>query len=295
MSGWSGGHEYWHKFQTIGNRISREEIRKRWTNSLKEGKPIIGSAAGYGIIASCSELAGIDFTVIYATGRSRAMGIGTASIGDPNQVVLDIAHEILFVVKDTPVMAGIKATDPIRKIDKLLQAYADLGFSGVFGFPTVGSLPEWQRETLERAGQGIGREVEVAKMARDDFKLWTIWYVWNLEDVARFAKICDALAVHVGWTTGGLTGKYAHLGVEKACERIQEFYEEAKKANPDVFVLAHGGPFGEPESTKAIYELTDAEGFVGASTVERIPVEKAVMNAVKTLKSMPMPRKKKKK
>jgi predicted TIM-barrel enzyme len=192
--------------------------------SLTDRRPIIGSAAGYGIIARCSELAGVDFIVIYATGRSRAMGIGTALIGDPNQVVLDIAHEILFVVEDTPIMAGLNATDPIRKIDKLLQAYADLGFSGVFGFPTVGSRQEWQRNAMESRGRGIGKEVEVAKMARDEFGLWTIWYVWNLEDVARFAEVCDAIAVHVGWTEGGLTGPRAHLGIEKACERIQQFY-----------------------------------------------------------------------
>jgi len=111
LSGWSGGFEYWHKFQTIGNRISREEVRRRWVKSLTDRRPIIGSAAGYGIIARCSELAGVDFIVIYATGRSRAMGIGTALIGDPNQVVLDIAHEILFVVEDTPIMGFLSVND----------------------------------------------------------------------------------------------------------------------------------------------------------------------------------------
>jgi len=276
----------------LAKKFTRREVLERLKRTIAEKKPIIGAGAGAGLIAKCCELAGIDLVILYATGRSRLMGIGTALIGDPNTVVLELAQEILFVVKDTPVIAGIQPTDPTREMDKLLQQYKDLGFSGVINFPSTACLHPYDpltREILERFGQGITKELKVMKMACD-MDLYTMSYVWNPEDSARFAEVCDTVVCHAGWTTGGLAGKYSPKTLEQSAKEVQAMYAAAKEANPDIIVLAHGGPFAEPEDTRYLYEHTDVVGFLGASSIERIPIERAVTNVVKEFKSIPIKR-----
>jgi len=278
----------------LARRFTRQEVLRRLRQTVTEEKPIIGAGAGAGIIAKFCERGGIDLVILYATGRSRLMGIGTHIIGDPNTVVLELAHEILFVVKDTPVIAGIQPTDPTREMDKLLQQYKDLGFSGIINFPSTACMHPYDlitRNILDRFGQGITKELEVMKMACD-MDLHTMSYVWNPEDSARLAKVCDTVVCHAGWTTGGMDGKFSPRTLEDAAKDVQAMCIAAKEANPDIIVLAHGGPFAEPEDTRFLYEHTDVVGFLGASSIERIPIERAVTNVVKEFKSIPMKRSK---
>lgn len=280
----------------MAKRFTRQEVIGGLKKTIDEGRPILAAGAGAGIIAKCIEIGGCDLIILYSTGKSRMMGLPTALIGDPNTVTLEMAYEILFVVKNTPVIAGIHCGDLTRDMDELLKKYKNLGFSGVFNFPSIGSSAKWIRDFSEAKGVGITREIDTMRMAQE-MDMFTMSYAYRPEDARRLAPVVDALCAHCGWTTGGLTAKYRELGLLKSYEEtaafVQAVIKAAKDTNPDVICLAHGGIYATPEDVKHLYKYTDAVGYVAGSSVERIPVENALINITKKFRSLPVKRDKK--
>ncbi len=277
----------------MGNPIDRSEILRRLRQSIAEGKPILGAGVSTGLVAKCAELGGADLLIVYSTGLSRHMGLPTTLYGDSNGVTLGMFDELNNVVKDTPIIAGIEATDPYRafyreNLDKLVKLFIDKGFSGVINFPTLGLYDKWRR-WRETVGFGFDWEVEMLRIAHDEYDWFTVSYVFDTEDARKMAEIpVDVQCVHVGATVGGLVGYEVATVHEEAAKSAQVMIEATKDVNPDIICLAHGGPFAEPEDTKFLYEHSDAAGFVGASSIERIPIEKAVVSTVKEYKSVPL-------
>jgi predicted TIM-barrel enzyme len=272
------------KFYTIGKRFSREEVIRRLCETIKKGKPIIGSAAGAGIIAKCAELGGADLIILYATGRSRLMGFPTTLLGNANDIVIGLAEEILRSVKDTPIIAGVEATDPTRDMKIFLSQLSDLGFSGVINFPSVTRYSEVLFESYIE--KGFSKELEVLRLAKEK-DMFTMAYVYRVKDTRPLAEIVDALCVHCGWTVGGLVGadKEKAKSLNEAVRIINEVVEAAKEVNNNILTLVHGGPISEPEEAQYIYNNTCAVGFIGASAIERIPIEKAIIEVMKKFKS----------
>ena len=273
--------------------MKRAEILSRLRATLANGDAIIGAGCSAGIVAKCAELGGADLIVCYSTGRSRIMGLRTAVIGHSNPRTLDMYDEISNVVYKTPIIAGIEANDQTTyDLGKVIDSFVAKGFDGFINFPTVGNeehvSPFFVREYENIAsslGQpwGFAREVELIRLLRER-DIFTMCYVFNAEQAARMAEVgVDAVCAHVGGTAGGLIGFPADP-MQESLENTQRIMEGAWGVDPDVICLAHGGPFAEPEDTRALYEQTDAQGFVGASSIERIPIEKAVMGAVKAFK-----------
>jgi predicted TIM-barrel enzyme len=271
----------------MARAFSRKEIIDRLNETTKKGYPIIASGASAGIVAKCAELGGTDLIIVYSTGKSRIMGLPTSRLGDSNAITIEMCHEITNVVKDTPIIGGIEATDPTRMdLDKLLTQFLEAGYSGIINFPTVGMFDSY-RTRRESVGLGFAREVElVALCKRRD--VFTMTYCFNPKDAIEMAKAgVDCMVAHVGATRGGLTG-FAALEDLEACRVADEIIQATKDINPDIICLAHGGPFGIPEDTKTLYENTQAVGFVGASSMERIPIENAVIGVVKEFKAIPL-------
>ncbi|MYE25726.1 MAG: phosphoenolpyruvate hydrolase family protein [Chloroflexi bacterium] len=274
--------------------INRAEILSRLRATLAKGDAIIGAGCSAGIVAKCAELGGADLIVCYSTGRSRIMGLRTEVIGHSNPRTLDMYDEISNVVKDSPIIAGIEANDQTTyDLSIVIDRFVGRGFDGFINFPTVGNhervsdffLREYENiaSSLQQPW-GFAREVELIRLlrARDIF---TMCYVFNAEQAARMAEAgVDVVCAHVGGTAGGLIGFPADP-MEESLDSAQRIMEGAWNVDPDVICLAHGGPFAEPEDTRVLYERTDAQGFVGASSIERIPIEKAVMSAVKGFKN----------
>ncbi|MDE2638783.1 MAG: phosphoenolpyruvate hydrolase family protein [Chloroflexota bacterium] len=274
--------------------INRAEILSRLRATLAKGDAIIGAGCSAGIVAKCAELGGADLIVCYSTGRSRIMGLRTEVIGHSNPRTLDMYDEISNVVNDSPIIAGIEANDQTTyDLGIVIDRFVDRGFDGFINFPTVGNhervsdffLREYENiaSSLQQPW-GFAREVELIRLlrARDVF---TMCYVFNAEQAARMAEAgVDVVCAHVGGTAGGLIGFPADP-MEESLDSAQRIMEGAWNVDPDVICLAHGGPFAEPEDTRVLYERTDAQGFVGASSIERIPIEKAVMSAVKGFKN----------
>ena len=274
--------------------LNRAEILNRLKRTLANGDVIIGAGCSAGIVAKCAELGGADLIVCYSTGRSRIMGLRTEVIGHSNPRTLDMYDEISNVVNDTPIIAGIEANDQTTyDLGIVIDRFVDQGFDGFINFPTVGNhehvsdffLREYENIASSlKQPWGFAREVELIRQlrARDIF---TMCYVFNAEQAGRMAEAgVDVVCAHVGGTAGGLIGFPADP-MEAALENTQRIMEGAWDIDSDVICLAHGGPFAEPEDTRVLYERTDAQGFVGASSIERIPIEKAVMSAVKTFKN----------
>ena len=274
--------------------MKRVEILGRLRRTLANDDAIIGAGCSAGIVAKCAELGGADLIVCYSTGRSRIMGLRTTVIGHSNPRTLDMYDEISNVVNDTPIVAGIEANDQTTyDLSKVIDRFVDQGFDGFINFPTVGNeehvSPFFVREYENIAnslGQpwGFAREVELIRLLRER-DVFTMSYVFNSEQASRMAEAgVDAVCAHVGGTAGGLIGFPADP-MQESLENAQRIMEGAWGVDPDVICLAHGGPFAEPEDTRFLYQLTDAQGFVGASSIERIPIEKAVMGAVKAFKN----------
>lgn len=274
--------------------MNRNEILGRLRATLENDDAIIGAGCSAGIVAKCAELGGADLIVCYSTGRSRIMGLRTAVIGHSNPRTLAMYDEIGNVVNDTPIIAGIEANDQTTyDLGKVIDRFLDQGFDGFINFPTVGNeehvSPFFVREYENIAnslGQpwGFAREVELIRLLRER-DIFTMCYVFNPEQAARMAAVgVDVVCAHVGGTAGGLIGFPADP-MSESLENAQRIMQGAWGVEPEVICLAHGGPFAEPEDTAALYEQTDAQGFVGASSIERIPIEKAVMGAVKAFKS----------
>lgn len=276
----------------MGRRFTREEILERLRKVIKEGKPILGAGCSAGIIAKCAEVGGADLIIVYSTGLSRLKGLPTTLYGpmDSNAVTLSMFEELDNVVKDTPIIAGVDASDPTcLDLEKLLKKFINVGFSGIINYPTMGEFGDREpgcRYRRERESQGLGwsREVEMMRIAHR-MNIFTMAYVYNLEDAQDMARVpVDVIVAHVGGTGGGLAG-YKPLSIEEAAQLAQKIITAAKSINPELICLAHGGPFAEPKDTEYLYKHTDAVGFVGASSIERIPIERAIINVVREFKS----------
>ena len=274
--------------------MNRDEILNRLRSTLANGDAIIGAGCSAGIVAKCAELGGADLIVCYSTGRSRIMGLRTAVIGHSNPRTLDMYDEISNVVHDTPIIAGIEANDQTTyDLEKVIDLFVEQGFDGFINFPTVGNhehisdfFAREHENIASSLGQpwGFAREVELIRLLRER-NIFSMCYVFNAEQAASMAEVgVDAVCAHVGGTAGGLIGFPADP-MEESLANTQRIMDGAWGVNPDVICLAHGGPFAEPEDTHELYERTDAHGFVGASSIERIPIEKAVMSAVKAFKN----------
>jgi predicted TIM-barrel enzyme len=253
------------------------------------GKPILVACCGAGIIAKCAELAGADIIMTACTSKSRLMGLPTTPMGNANDEMIKLFAEISNVVKDTPIIASLDASDPTRMdLHILIDQIASVGYSGVLNYPTLSPLVGHERRQVrESMGLGFSREVEMMKVSMEK-DLFTFAYAFNPEDARLMAEArVDCLVAHVGTTGKGLTGvKTASL--QKAAAWAQEIINATKSVGHSMIYLSHGGPFATPEDTRYLYEHTEAIGFVGASSIERIPLEKAIMEVVSHFKSIPL-------
>ncbi len=271
--------------------FTREECLQRLRAQLEAGKPIIGGGAGTGISAKCAEAGGIALIFIYNSGRFRMAGRGSLSgmmpYGDANQIVMEMAREVLPVARNTPVLAGVCGTDPFRIMKLFLREVQAVGFSGVQNFPTVGLIDGTYRTGLEETGMGYGLEVDMIREAHD-LGLLTCPYVFNTDDATAMASAgADVLIPHMGLTTKGSIGAQTALTLEESAKRIQAMHDAAKKIRSDIIVLCHGGPISEPEDAKYILHHTEGiVGFFGASSIERLPTEVAITECVKKFKAL---------
>jgi predicted TIM-barrel enzyme len=269
--------------------FTREQILERLQAQVAANRPIIGGGAGTGLSAKCAEAGGIDLIIIYNSGRFRMAGRGSMSgmmpYGDANQIVMDMAREVLPVIKHTPVLAGVCGTDPFRIMKLFLRDVQTAGFSGVQNFPTVGLIDGLFRQNLEETGMGFGLEVDMIRLAHEQ-GLLTCPYVFNEgEAVAMAGAGADVLIPHMGLTTKGSIGAKTAVKLDEAARRIQAIHDAAKKINPDILVLCHGGPISEPDDAQYILDHTKGVvGFFGASSIERLPTEAAITSCVKQFK-----------
>ncbi len=271
--------------------IPRKEIINRLQQQIQNNRPIVGAGAGTGLSAKCAEAGGVDLIIIYNSGRYRMAGRGSLagllSYGDANQIVVDMGSEVLTIVKDTPVLAGVCGTDPFRLMPVYLQELKRQGFSGVQNFPTVGLIDGVFRQNLEETGMSYGLEVDMIRAAHE-LDLFTSPYVFNEEDAVNMAKAgADLLVAHVGLTTKGSIGAKTALTLDESVNLVQRIHDAGKSVNPDVIVLCHGGPISEPEDAQYVLSRTEGvAGFFGASSVERLPTEKAITEQVRKFKGI---------
>jgi predicted TIM-barrel enzyme len=271
--------------------FQRDEILQRLRAQVAAGKPIVGGGAGTGISAKCAEAGGIDLIIIYNSGRFRMAGRGSMSgmmpYGDANQIVMDMAREVLPVVKNTPVLAGVCGTDPFRIIKLFLREVQAAGFSGVQNFPTVGLIDGLFRQNLEETDMGFSHEVDMIRLAHE-LGLFTTPYAFNEDEAKAMAQAgADILIPHMGLTTKGSIGAKTAMTLDEAAKRVQAMHDAAKKVNKDILVLCHGGPISEPEDAQYILDHTKGiVGFYGASSIERLPTEIAITGCVKKFKGL---------
>jgi predicted TIM-barrel enzyme len=267
-------------------RIPRREILKRLRAKLARGEPIIGGGAGTGLSAKCEEAGGIDLIVIYNSGRYRMAGRGSLAgllaYGNANEIVCDMAREVLPVVRHTPVLAGVNGTDPFMIPDAFLRRLIDLGFSGVQNFPTVGLIDGTFRANLEETAMGYGLEVEMIAQA-SELDLLTTPYVFTEDEARAMTKAgADIVVCHMGLTTGGAIGAHTALKLADCVEPINRFAAAARKVRRDVLVLCHGGPIATPEDARFILDhCPGCDGFYGASSMERLPTETALTDTTR--------------
>jgi predicted TIM-barrel enzyme len=261
--------------------ISRDESLRRLREQASKNSPIIGAGAGTGISAEFAEQGGVDIIIIYNSGRYRMAGRGSLAgllpYGDANAIVVEMASEVLPVVKDTPVLAGVCGTDPFRLMPTFLRQLKDMGFDGVQNFPTVGLIDGVYRTNLEETGMGYNLEIDMIRQAHQ-LDMLTCPYVFNTADAKAMAEAgADVLVPHMGLTTKGSIGAETNLTLEESAKRVQAMHDAAVEVNPDILVLCHGGPIAEPEDAQYIFEhTTGIAGFFGASSIERLPVEPAI-------------------
>ncbi len=270
-------------------RIARSDILTRLRGMVQRGEPIIGGGAGTGLSAKCEEAGGIDLIVIYNSGRYRMAGRGSLAgllaYGNANEIVVEMAHEVLPVVRHTPVLAGVNGTDPFLLVDPFLQHLGELGFSGVQNFPTVGLFDGVIRAQLEETGMGYALEVQLIERARKH-DLLTTPYVFseqNARDMARAGA--DIVVCHMGLTTGGVIGAHTTVKLSECVPLIDAWAAAARDVNPDILVLCHGGPIATPEDAAFILaKARRCNGFYGASSMERLPTETALTETTRTFK-----------
>jgi predicted TIM-barrel enzyme len=271
--------------------VTRKKTIDHFRKQVAEGIPIIGAGAGTGISAKCEEFGGADLIIIYNSGRFRMAGRGSIAglmpYGDANQIVVEMAREVIPVVRTVPVLAGVCATDPFRIMHNFLEELKKLGFRGVQNFPTVGLFEGRIRSNMEETGMGYDREVEMISMAHD-LDLITTPYVFNPNEARAMAKAgADIIVAHLGTTLKGTIGAQSTISLDDSAVAIQAMHDAAKEVNSDVLVICHGGPLADPEDVEYVLERTDGVvGFYGASSMERLPVEIAITENVKRFKKL---------
>jgi predicted TIM-barrel enzyme len=277
-------------------RIDRQDILTRLRDMVRRGEPIIGGGAGTGLSAKCEEAGGIDLIVIYNSGRYRMAGRGSLAgllaYGNANEIVVDMAREVLPVVQRTPVLAGVNGTDPFLLLDPFLKTLGELGFSGVQNFPTVGLFDGVIRAQLEETGMGYALEVQMIERARAH-DLLTTPYVFSEDNAREMARAgADIVVCHLGLTTGGAIGARTALSLEACVPLVDAWAAAARAVNPDVLVLCHGGPIATPDDAAYILATTrGCHGFYGASSMERLPTETALTETTRRFKRIDVPRK----
>jgi len=271
--------------------IAREEALSRLQSNIAAGIPIIGAGAGTGISAKFAERGGVDLIIIYNSGRYRMAGRGSLagllSYGDANAIVVEMGGEVLPVVKDTMVLAGVNGTDPFRLMPVFLRQLKEMGFDGVQNFPTVGLFDGVMRTNLEATGMSYDLEVAMVREA-NHLDMLTCPYVFNPEEARKMAAAgADVLVPHMGLTTKGAIGAESALTLEESARRVQAMHDAAKEVNPDVIVLCHGGPIAEPADVQFILDHTEGiSGFFGASSIERLATEPAIEGQARAFKSL---------
>jgi predicted TIM-barrel enzyme len=271
--------------------IARREIIGRLRQQVAENRAIVGAGAGTGLSAKCAEEGGADLIIIYNSGRYRMAGRGSLAglmpYGDANQIVVEMGGEVLPIVNNTPVLAGVCGTDPFRLMDVYLKQLKDMGFSGVQNFPTVGLCDGVFRQNLEETGMGYDLEVEMIRKAHE-LGLLTTPYVFNEEQAIKMAEAgADVLVAHVGLTTKGTIGAHTALTLDESVDLVQRIHDAGKSVNPDILVICHGGPISEPEDAAYVLSRTKGVvGFFGASSIERLPTEIAITQQVSKFKRL---------
>lgn len=273
--------------------IPYKKCLNRLQSQIKQQKPIIGAGAGTGISAKFAERGGVDIIIIYNSGRYRMAGRGSAAgilaYGDANEIVVDMAREVLPVVKDTPVLAGVCGTDPFRLMPVFLKQLKEMGFDGVQNFPTVGVIDGNFRQILEETGMSYDLEIEMIRQAHE-MEMLTCPYVFDVEQAVKMTEAgADMIVTHMNTTVSGSIGVSSDVApsLEEAAKRIQEMHDAAKEVRDDVIVLCHGGPIAEPEDAQYIFEHTEGTaGFFGASSIERLATEAAIEKQARSFKEL---------
>jgi len=275
--------------------IPRAEVERRLRAQVEADIPIVGCGAGTGISAKMAEAGGADLVIIYNSGRYRMAGRGSLAgllaYGDANGIVVEMAAEVLPVVKDTPVLAGVNGTDPFRLMPVFLKQLKEIGFDGVQNFPTVGLIDGDFRKNLEATGMGYDKEIEAIRIA-SEIGLFCSPYVFTPDDAREMAKAgADQLVAHVGLTTAGSIGAGVAFALDDAIERVMAIAEAGRSVRSDIIVICHGGPFDEPEQVgKALLRMPGVHGFFGASSIERLPTERAIRGQVQEFKRLAVAR-----
>ena len=272
-------------------KTSRADLLTRFRDMRSRGEPIVGGGAGTGLSAKCEEAGGIDLIVIYNSGRYRMAGRGSLSgllaYGNANDVVMEMAAEVLPVVESVPVLAGVNGTDPFRVFDEYLERIERIGFSGIQNFPTVGLIDGTFRANLEETGMSYAQEVALVRMARDR-ELFTTPYVFSEDDARAMTEAgADIVVCHLGLTTGGSIGAETSLTLEDCPGIVDAWAAAAREVDPDVLVLVHGGPVAMPEDAEYVLANTEhCHGFYGASSMERLPTETALTEQTRRFKAI---------
>ncbi|MER6535325.1 phosphoenolpyruvate hydrolase family protein [Streptomyces sp. 900105755] len=271
--------------------MDRSTALERLRRTVAAGQPVIGGGAGTGLSAKSAEAGGIDLLIIYNSGRYRMAGRGSLAgllaYGDANAIVMEMADEVLPVVRDTPVLAGVNGTDPFRVMGRFLDQVQAAGFTGVQNFPTVGLIDGVFRQNLEETGMGFALEVEMIAAAHER-GLLTAPYVFDTGQATAMAEAgADVLVPHMGLTTKGTIGAHTALTLDECVERVQAMRDAAVAVNPGILVLCHGGPIAEPADAQYVLARTDGVvGFFGASSIERLPTETGIRRQTEDFKSI---------
>jgi len=281
----------------IGNPYTRHEVNERLRDTLSKNEPIIVAGAGCGISAKFIEKGGADLIIIYASGRFRMMGHGSIAgmmgYGDANSIAMEIGeYEVLPVVDEIPVICGVHASDPRRRMWHWLKQVKDMGFSGINNFPTHSIIDGSFRDSLEETGMGIQKEIDCVELATSKMGLFSIVYVGSPEEAKKMSEAgADVVIAHVGCTIGGSIGvSNAAVGLDQAAQFTQKICEAVHSVNKNALVLSHGGPIATPSDAAYINEHTDTVGFVGASSIERLAVENSITDLTREFKSIPVKR-----
>jgi predicted TIM-barrel enzyme len=276
---------------TVALQHTRRGVLERLSATLAGGRPLVIGGAGIGLVAKAAEHGGIDLVMVYNTGPFRMAGHGSLAgylaYGDANAMTMALGHEVLNAVEETPVIGGIGAADPFRDIGRLIDEFMAMGFSGITNVPTTGLYQGAFRRHIDATNLGYPREIDLVRMCRER-DIFTLAYAFSPEEAAAMADAgADVIGAHVGLTSGGWIGAEERMDIDAACEATQAMLEAARTARADVLVVAHGGPFEDPASVARVLATTDVVGYLGASSIERLPVERAVSGVVREFKALP--------